>query len=159
VGDIFYVKIWRRVGENKGADIRALWNREVRGLSRLQGYPGAGEVFVRLRDLGSTDDEYYAVLDGGRRILLSDVLHNRQRFSWLLNLTEVSRRRFIWEGLLRIAEALSILHAEGTLHRALSPASIFTSPEGQGDFRLSGFEWSLRIAGREGAAAKVGRRN
>ena len=85
-------------------------------------------------------------------MLLSDVLQGRSRYHWLLNLGEVGRRRPLWEGLLRIAEALSILHSEGTLHRSLSSASVFTGPDGAADFRLSGFEWSLRIASPEGAA-------
>jgi len=86
---------------------------------------------------------------------LSEVLAKRNEFSWLQNLGEIGRRRPLWEGLLRIAQALSILHREGTLHRSLSPASIFVSPDGQGDFRLSGFEWSLRLSGLGGASAKV----
>ncbi|HEY4940036.1 MAG TPA: AAA domain-containing protein [Rhizomicrobium sp.] len=113
---------------------------------------------MRLQDLGSDPKQYFAVLDGGHRLLLSEAFSDRQRFGWLRNLGELGRRRALWEGMLRIAEALSILHGEGTIHRSLSPSSIFVSPEGQGDFRLSGFEWSLRIVGSEGAAAKVGHR-
>jgi len=157
-GDTYYVKLWRRKGEDN-ADIRALWNREVQSLTRLQGYPGADEMFVRLYDLHFGDRHYYAVLDGGRRSVLSEMLQSRARYPWLLNLGEVGRRRSLWEGLLRISEALSILHGEGTLHRSLSTSAIFAGPDGHGDFRLSGFEWSLRIAGNEGAAAKVGHRS
>lgn len=157
-GDRYYVKLWQRP-ENESNTLRAMWNREVRGLMRLQGYPGAAELFVRLRDLGFTDKHYYAILDGGRRMLLSDVLQNRGQYHWLLNLGEVSRRRPLWEGLLRLAEALTILHSEGTLHRSVSPAAIFVGPDGQADFRLSGFEWSLRLVGLDGAAAKVVRGN
>ncbi|WP_262299007.1 AAA domain-containing protein [Microvirga sesbaniae] len=157
-GDLYYIKLWRRRGEER-ADLRALWNREVRGLMRLQGYPGAGELFVKLRDLGTSAKHFYAVLDGGRRMLLSEILQNRSKHPWLQNLGEVGRRRMLWEGLLRLSEALSILHDEGTLHRSISPASVFVGPDGQGDFRLSGFEWSLRLAGREGAASKVANRN
>lgn len=156
VGDIYYIKLWTRRGAD--SDIKALWNREVRGLTRIQGYPGASEFFVRLYDLHAGDEYFYAVLDGGTRILLSTILAERARYPWLLNLAEVGRRRPLWEGLLRVAEALSILHGEGTLHRSLSPTSIFCAPDGKGEFRLSGFEWSLRIAGNEGAAKKVGRR-
>lgn len=153
-GDRYFIKVWHRT-KGEGAAIRAMWNREVRSLMRLQGYPGAGELFIRLRDLEVNDEQYYAVLDGGRRMLLSDVLQNRTNYPWLLNLAEVGRRRSIWEGILRLAEALSILHGEGTLHRSISPSSVFVGPDGQADFRLSGFEWSLRLAGLEGAVSKV----
>jgi hypothetical protein len=153
-GDSYFVKLWKR-SEVDADDIRALWNREVRSLSRLQGYPGASELFVRLHDLGLNEKHFYVVLDGGRRVVLSNVIQNRARHNWLLNLSEVARRRPIWEGLLRIAEAVSILHGEGTLHRSLSSAAVFTGPDGAADFRLSGFEWSLRIASPDGAATKV----
>ncbi|WP_035710261.1 AAA domain-containing protein [Bradyrhizobium genomosp. I (2014)] len=158
VGDIYYAKLWsKRLGDS--AAIQALWNREVRGLMRLQGYPGASELFVKLRDLDTDDKYYFAILDGGRRQVLADVLQNRSRYPWLLNLSEVGRRRPLWEGLLRIAQALAILHREGTLHRSLSPSSVFVSPDGQGEFRLSGFEWSLRLAGLDSGASKVLRKN
>src|SRR5258707_6269920 len=129
-GDIYYIKIWRLRGQN-GPDIKALWNREVRGLMRLQGYPGASELFVRLHDLRASEDRYYAVLDGGTRILLSAALQERGRYNWLLYLGEIGRRVPLWEGLLRIAEAVSILHSEGTLHRSLSSTAVFTNPDGQ----------------------------
>jgi serine/threonine protein kinase len=151
---LYYAKLWSK-GPGDSSAIQALWNREVRGLMRLQSYPGASELFVKLRDLDSDDRYFFAILDGGRRQVLADVLQNRSRYNWLLNLPEVSRRRPLWEGLLRIAEALAILHREGTLHRSLSPSSIFVSPDGQGEFRLSGFEWSLRVAGPDTGASRV----
>ncbi|RWD94258.1 AAA domain-containing protein [Mesorhizobium sp.] len=153
-GDVYYIKLWKRRGDDR-SDVRALWNREVRGLTRLQGYPGASELFVRLHDLSADEQQYYAVLDGGRRVLLSELLRDRARTPWLLNLSEAGRRRPIWEGILRIAEAISILHGEGTLHRALSAQSVFVGPDGEGDFRLSGFEWTIRVAGGGGPAPSV----
>lgn len=157
-GDLYYAKLWSK-GSADSSAIQALWNREVRGLMRLQGYPGASELFVKLRDLDADDRYFYAILDGGRRQVLADVLQNRSRYNWLLNLSEVGRRRPLWEGLLRIADALAILHREGTLHRSLSPLSVFVSPDGQGEFRLSGFEWSLRLAGPDSGASKVLRKS
>jgi serine/threonine protein kinase len=154
-GDLHYIRVWPRTSQND-LELKALWNREVRSLMRLHGYPGASSLFVRLQDLGVTNERYYAVLAGGEYQLLRQVLDDRPRYRWLQNLGEVSRRRPLWEGMLRIAEALSILHSEGTLHRSLNTASVFCGPDGRGEFRLSGFEWSLRIAGRDGAAARVG---
>lgn len=154
-GDLYYAKLWRKSSSENSA-IQALWNREVRGLMRLQGYPGASELFVKLRDLDADEKYFFAILDGGRRQLLSEFLKERMHYPWLVNLSEVGRRRPLWEGLKRIASALTILHSEGTLHRALSPFSIFASPEGQGEFRLSGFEWSLRIAGSDGGSSRGG---
>ncbi len=151
-GDIHFVKLWPRLANDE--DIRALWNREVRGLMRLQGHPGAGALFVKLLQLGIEDRHYFAVLEGGRRQPLSLILQQRSNYPWLGSLRESARRRVIWEGLLRVAEGLAALHQDGTLHRSLGAHSVLVGPDGT-DFRLSGFEWSLRIAGSEGAAAKV----
>ncbi|NVK36166.1 MAG: AAA family ATPase [Rhodobacteraceae bacterium] len=155
-GDVYYAKIWRRP-KGAHADIQALWNREVRSLSRLQGYPGAGQLFARLHDLDANENAFFAILDGGRRSLLSEVLGQRSSHDWLINLGEVGRRRNLWEGLLRIAEAIVVLHRDGTLHRSITTSSIFVGPNGGSDFRLSGFEWSLRVAGRDGAASEIAR--
>ena len=156
LGDIYYAKLWPR-GSGDSSAMQALWNREVRGIMRLQGYPGASELFVKLRDLDADEKYFFAILDGGRSQVLSEVLKERVRYPWLVNLSEVGRRRPLWEGLMRIADALTILHREGTLHRALSPFSIFVAPDGHGEFRLSGFEWSLRIAGSDSGSSRVGR--
>lgn len=151
-GDLHFVKIWRRFAND--GDIRALWNREVRGLMRLQGHPGAGALFVKLLQLGIEDDHYFAVLEGGRRQPLSLILEHRSNHPWLGSLRETGRRRVIWEGLLRVAEGLAALHQDGTLHRSLGTHSVLVGPDGT-DFRVSGFEWSLRVAGAEGAAVRV----
>lgn len=121
LGDLYYAKVWPKYGGDNH-ELQALWNREIRGLMRLQGYPGASDLFVKLRDLNSSDKYFFAILEGGRRQILSKVLEERSRYPWLVNLAEVGRRRPLWEGLLRIAEGLSILHREGTLHRSLSPS-------------------------------------
>jgi hypothetical protein len=79
LGDLYYIKVWRRLGDDKN-DIRALWNREVRSLMRLQSYPGASEIFARLHDLSSDATQYYVVIDGGRRLLLSQILDTRRLY-------------------------------------------------------------------------------
>lgn len=152
LADIYYVKRWPRLDQND--DLRALWNREVRGLMRLQSYPGASELFVRQRQIGLDDKHFFVVLEGGHRQPLSTLLTQRSKYNWLTNLREVARRRQLWDGLSTIAEGLVLLHRDGTLHRALSAHSVFVGPDGN-DFRLSGFEWSLRVAGIEGAAVKI----
>ncbi len=155
-GDTYFAKLWKR-GKAEQGDILALWHREVRGLTRLQGYPGASEIFARLHDLGTTPKHYYVIIAAGNRDLLSTYLNNRRGVRWLTNLSEATRRRPLWEGLLRVAEGLSILHDEGTLHRALSSDAIFVGSDGECDFRLSGFEWSLRVATSDPASTRVAR--
>jgi serine/threonine protein kinase len=156
-GLFLFARTWARAGDS--ADLRALWNHEVRSLLRLSGYPRASDYFVRLKDLGIEDKRFYVILDAGDRMPLAPMLADRSSRPWLRNFSLPAPRRRVWEGLRRVATAIGILHEEGTLFRALSPASVFSDNRGDSDFRLSGFEWSLRvatllpIAGRAAAAS------
>ncbi|TPM02122.1 AAA domain-containing protein [Mesorhizobium sp. B2-3-10] len=150
-----YARTWTKKGESR--DLRALWNHEIRSLLRLSSYPRASEYFVRLRDLGSDSRRYYVILDAGERVLLSSLLQERGRNRWLQEIASPSVRRRVWDGMTRVATALSILHAEGSIHRSLGPESIFTDSKGECDFRLSGFEWSLQISASPPVAGKAER--
>lgn len=150
-GMFLFARTWSRTGES--ADLRALWNHEIRSLLRLGGYPRAGHYFVQLRDLGIEEKKFYVVLDAGDRQPLAQMLADRGRRPWLRDVSTPARRRKVWEGLRRIATAVSMLHEEGTIHRAISPAAVFSDDRGDCDFRLSGFEWSLRVT----SASSVGR--
>ncbi len=143
-GLFLFARTWARTGDS--LDLRALWNHEVRSLLRLGGYPRASDYFVRLRDLGADEKRFYVVLDAGDRQPLAPMLTGRGTRAWLRDLSTPGRRRRIWEGLRRVATAISVLHEEGTIHRAISPGSVYSDDRGDCDFRLSGFEWSLRIA-------------
>ena len=58
----------------------------------------------------------------------------------------------IWANGLRVAKALDLLHSQGIIHRNVDPWAIVTSFTDEADFRLTGFEWSMRIAGVGGTA-------
>jgi serine/threonine protein kinase len=153
-GSFVYAKIWPRIAA-QDPELRAIWNHEVRSLLRLDGYPRATEYFAGVREAATSPDGYYLILDVGNRALLGPMLQYRRRHSWLHGLTTISARQKVWAGLKRIVIGLSILHAEGTLHRTLGPNSVFVDTDGAGDFRLSGFEWSLRLSST-GATARGG---
>ena len=125
---------------------------------RLQSYPNSSDFFARLHDLSSTNEYYFVVIEAGFRQILSEILDQRHKYHWLTNLGEPGRRRPLWEGLSRIADALTILHREGMLHRSLSSSAILANAEGNGDFRMSGFEWSLRVSAADDAVARASRR-
>lgn len=144
-GLFLFARTWPRKGGLR--DLTGFWNLEVRTLLRLGGYPRADEFFVSLRDLGTTDDVYFVILDAGDRFPLSTLQADAARAAAVRNYRQPAGRRFLWRGMRKLATALGMLHAEGTLHRALGPESVFADTRGEGDFRLSGFEWSLRISG------------
>lgn len=149
-GQFLFARTWPRKGGLR--DLTGFWNLEARTLLRLGGYPRADDYFVQLRDLGVTDDHYFVILDAGERFPISTLRADPQHAAAVRGLRLPAGRRFLWKGLRRLATALGVLHGEGTLHRALGSDSVFADVRGEGDFRLSGFEWSLRISGDFGTA-------
>jgi hypothetical protein len=143
-GSLGFAKIWR--DDPAFPELRSIWSHEIRSLLRLGGLPFAEEVFVRLRELGVDQVGFVVVLDGEGREPLSGVLAGRKRYQWLSDIRSPRSRRRLWEGLLRVARGLAMTHGEGTLHRMLRADSVFTDIDGSCDFRLTGFEWSLRVA-------------
>ena len=51
-----------------------------------------------------------------------------------------------WANARRLAEALELLHSQGAIHRNLDPWAVVTALTDEPDFRITGFEWSMRIA-------------
>ena len=139
-----FAKVWQ--DDPDFPEVRAIWTHEVRSLLRLGGLPAADETFVRLRELGQDPAGFVVVLDGEGREPLSSVLAVRARHPWLSDLRSARTRRRLWQGLLKVGRGLAMMHAEGTLHRMLGTSSVFTDLDGSCDMRLSGFEWSLRVA-------------
>jgi hypothetical protein len=144
----FIVKAWTKRGADDIA-IRTIWNHEVRNLLRLDGLPRAHDHFATLEALGADDNGYFVVVDGGGRQFLAAALADRNSHDWLRRVDQLPIRAKLWSGLAKIAIGLGMLHDQGVLHRALRTECIFTDLRGECDFRLSGFEWSLRL----GAAA------
>lgn len=141
----FIVKVWTKRVDNDVA-VQTVWNLEIRNLLRLDGLPKAHDYFASLEALGADNHGYYVVVDGGGRHPLSEVLANREAHPWLRRIDQVPVRAKLWDGLRRVAVALDMLHDQGTLHRALRAGCVFTDTRGECDFRLSGFEWSLRLS-------------
>ena len=143
-GASFLAKVWSSGGAHDLA-LKAIWNHEVRNLLRLEAIPRAREYFAGLEALGADSSGYYVVVDGGGRYLLNEALRYRNEHEWLRRVEQPPRRAKIWGGLGRVATALEMLHSQGILHRGLRPGCVFTDFRGECDFRLSGFEWSLRL--------------
>lgn len=144
-GSFLYAKSWPR-SPNLG-ELTPFWNLESRTLLRLSGYPRADDYFVRLRDIGADDASFYVILDAGLRSPLSALMKDARGAQSVRNLRSPNNRRRLWNGLRKVATGLGMLHAEGTLHRTLSTDCVFADDASEGDFRLSGFEWSFRVSG------------
>ena len=140
-----------------GFDLEQIWRSEVRQLQRLAAVPRADELFVPLLASGEDKDGFYLVLDPGQGSLLETFRRARNKPAVLAQPTAPRNRRRLWANVLRVAEALELLHSQGIIHRNVDPWSIVTAFGEQPDFRLTGFEWSMRIATVDGATSGQGR--
>lgn len=140
------IKRWERNNASFDPVIQEIWRQEIRQIHRLMGYPGAKDFIVPLIDSGFDDGGFYLVLGPGQRSPLPVILQEVAPNHWLKQPRLEASRLQIWSNLDRIASGLSLLHAQGLLHRNLDQWAIFTSSEDEPDFQLSGFEWSVRLS-------------
>ncbi|MGN7734732.1 AAA domain-containing protein [Ensifer sp. 22564] len=150
-GNHVLIKAWPRASGEGQEELRELWQHEVRHLYRLGGYPGASTSIATLLQAGFDDSGFYLVLDLGQRQPLATLLQHRQANHWLQNPRITRNRLLLWQNLSQIAFALEILHDQGLLHRNIDQWSILASGGSEPDFQLTGFEWSLRLAGAANA--------
>ena len=138
------LKLWRKTGRPVDADLRALWLHEVRQVERMMAYEGARRVIVGLVELVE-DDEFFGIVLERAGHSLDVLLAEVPRQHWLRNLGARRARRLLWDNVLRLVEALRILHGQGLVHGKLDRRSIVSEGADEPDFLLSGFEWSLRL--------------
>jgi hypothetical protein len=146
-GDQVLVKVWRRTRGEDDLDLREIWQHELRQLHRLAGYPGAIETIAQLRDAGYDENGFYLVLATGQRRPLGSLLHDLSAGHWLKQPKQQANRAKIWANLSLLARGIETLHAQGLLHRNIDQWAVLTAATYEPDFQLTGFEWSMRLAG------------
>jgi serine/threonine protein kinase len=147
------VKLWpsERLA---GLDLEQIWRSEIRQLQRLAAVPRADELFVPMLASGEDKDGFYLVLSPGQGSPLETFRQAKSKPTILAQPTAPRNRRRLWSNIYRVAEALELLHSQGIIHRNIDPWSIVTSFDDRPDFRLTGFEWSMRIATVDGGNSK-----
>ncbi len=95
---------------------------------------------------GKDGEGFYLILDPGRGSPLETFLETKNRHA-VLNQPRLPRnRRRNWMNARRLVSALELLHSQGAVHRNIDGWSVVTALSDEPDFRLTGFEWSIRIS-------------
>lgn len=149
------IKHWLRRPAVDDSDLQEIWRHELRQLQRLAGYPGAGDRIANLLSTSQDKDGFYLVLDLGQRRPLQVVLESLPAGNWLKTPRNPGSRLRIWQNVRRLVEAMETLHSQGLLHRNLDNWAVLTSGDGEPDFQLTGFEWSMRLTGQEHSTRKL----
>ncbi len=146
------VKFWARTSADP--DTEDIWRSEIRQLQRLAAIPRADDLFVPMFAHEEDDTGFFIVVDPGQGSPLEIFRRAKNQPDAITQPRLPRNRRLIWANGLRIAQALDLLHSQGIIHRNIDPWAIVTSFADEPDFRLTGFEWSMRIASVDGAASR-----
>ena len=142
------IREWRKGAGEDDRAINELWRSELRLLYRLAGSPGAADNIASLIDAGSDKVAYYIVIATDQRRPLALYLTEKGSASaWQRLTASAANRRKLWANLRKVASGLDLLHLQGLIHCNVDAWAILTSGGGEPDFQLTGFEWSMRLAG------------
>lgn len=146
-GNPVLIKVWPKAGSQASTELREIWRNEVRQLHRVGGYPGASENIATLQRADEDESGFYLVLEPGQRRPLATILEDSSHENWLTNARAPVNRALLWRNMLRISGGIQTLHDQGLLHRNINEWAILATGGREPDFQLTGFEWSVRIAG------------
>ena len=148
------IKFWPRIKGADDSDLEDIWRSEIRQLQRLAAVPRADDLFVHMVTSGKDREGFYLVLDPGQGSPLTNFQSASKKPELLAQARQPRARRILWANARRLAEALELLHSQGAIHRNLDPWAVVTALTEEPDFRITGFEWSMRIAAVGGKKAK-----
>ncbi|UVK45673.1 hypothetical protein BPNPMPFG_001230 [Mesorhizobium sp. AR07] len=145
-GSRLLIRCWPRKRGQNDEELEDIWRSEIRQLHSLAALPAAAELVSRLVASGKDSEGFYLAIEAGDAMPLQALLDSSRKHSVLVSHRMPQVRSLIWQNFRRIIEGVELLHSQGTLHRNIDPWAIMTSLSSEPDFRLTGFEWSMRIA-------------
>lgn len=145
-GRSILVKFWPAQSPRIDRDLEEIWRSEIRQLHTLGALPEANDLIVRMVANGRDSSGFYLVLDAGEGAPLA-VASRRKTLPKLLATSRTPQSRAVlWQNFNRSIRGLDLLHSQGAIHRNIDPWSVISNFTSEPDFRLTGFEWSMRIA-------------
>jgi len=150
------VKFWPSDNPNSDVDLLEIWRSEIRQLQRLAALPSGEDLLVPMVSSGRDGDGFYLILDPGRGGPLETFLATKNRHPVLNQPRSPRNRARNWQNARRLVSALELLHSQGAVHRNIDGWSVVTALGEEPDFRLTGFEWSIRISSiKESTSSKL----
>jgi hypothetical protein len=150
------VKFWPSEHPESDTDLLEIWRSEIRQLQRLAALPSGEDLLIPMVSSGKDGEGYYLILDPGRGGPLETLLQTKNRHPVLNQPRSARNRRRNWMNARRLVSALELLHSQGTVHRNIDGWSVVTALRDEPDFRLTGFEWSIRISSmKESTSSKL----
>tara|TARA_R100000789_G_C3024329_1_gene154227 strand:+ start:3378 stop:6764 length:3387 start_codon:yes stop_codon:yes gene_type:complete len=134
------LRTWRKTGTEIDDELRSLWRYEMRQVRRLMRYRDASDLIVDVLEELEDDEEFALVLAARGDPISAGGRGRRSRVG------PIGRQRIlVWRNISRLVRALGVLHDQAIVHGDLSQDCIFSEGGDEPDFRLGGFEWSVRL--------------
>jgi hypothetical protein len=149
------VKFWPSENPDSDVDLLEIWRSEIRQLQRLTALPSGEDLLIPMLSSGKDRDGFYLVLDPGRGGPLETFLATKNRHPVLSQPRSPRNRWRNWLNARRLVSALELLHSQGAVHRNIDGWSVVTALGEEPDFRLTGFEWSIRISSIKESSSKL----
>lgn len=161
--DVFKLKELKTKDVFKGDIVKEIWLNETRQLNKLKSVTNAKEYLEVIHDSFIDDEGNYCLIYPSSesatslKTFLSTIPEPKSRISlfsktkghWLSKsqITSITSRMILWKNILRLVEAIAILHDQDIIHRNIGTASIVYDDSKDIDdterFVLGGFEKSL----------------
>lgn len=154
-GNDVLAKFWPSDNPDSDTDLLEIWKSEIRQLQRLAALPKGEELLVPMTASGRDREGFYLVLDAGRASPLESFFETKSRHPVLSQPRTPRHRVRNWLNSRRLVSALGLLHSQGAVHRNIDGWSVVTALDDEPDFRLTGFEWSIRISGLRETKSKL----
>lgn len=139
------LKLWKKTDSSVDDDLRQLWLHEMRQVQRVMAYSEARTVIVDVIEFVEDSKDFGVVLEPAGQPLSAKIKRISSQH-WLRNLGAPRPRALLWRNIRNIAVALGIIHNQGLVLGKLTSENIMTEGANDPDFKLTGFEWSLRLS-------------
>lgn len=133
------IKIWRRQQNLYDGDLEVIWRSEIHLLQRLSGYPGGREYLIPMLDAGSDPNGFYLILQSDQLLPMQCYIQQSP------STPSPHSKHLFWSNIRRLAKGLGLIHSHGLIHRNLDEWAIFTDGGENPNYKLGGFEWSIRL--------------
>ncbi|MER8593480.1 AAA domain-containing protein [Mesorhizobium sp. M1182] len=154
-GSSVLIRHWPRKRTRDDHDLEGIWRSEIRQIHSLAALSQASDLLPRLVASGQDADGFYLAIATGDTAPLEIFLNLGRRPVALTAHRLPHNRSLLWNNFRRLVEGIDLLHSQATIHRNIDPWAVLTNFSSEPDFKLTGFEWSMRISETAGDGLRL----
>ncbi|NTG45243.1 DEAD/DEAH box helicase [Rhizobium rhizogenes] len=154
-GSNVLIRQWPRKRGREDRDLEDIWRSEIRQIHSLAALSQASELLPRLVASGLDTEGFHLAISSGDAAPLQAFLDLDRKPAILIGHRLPQNRGLLWQNFRRLVDAIDLLHSQATIHRNIDAWAVLTNFSTEPDFRLTGFEWSMRLSETAGLAHRL----